>query len=55
LPLYESRVIITGVKVTANVNEALYTIELKLIFPDVSEEEIEISSILNQEGFSILQ
>lgn len=55
LPLYEPRVIITGVNVIANANEALYMIKIKLIVPDVSEEEIEISSVLNQEGFSIIQ
>lgn len=54
LPLYEPRVILQGVKVIANANEAFYAIELKLLIPDVSEEEIQISSLLNQDGFSVL-
>ena len=52
-PLYEPRVIINGIKVIPNVDDACYYIEMKIAIPDVSGESFKINSILNQDGFAL--
>lgn len=54
LPLYEPRIKINAVDITAHVDEGVYSIELAIAIPDVSGAEFKISSILSQDGYEIL-
>ena len=47
LTIYEPRVKVDNVSVTAYINEGYYYIELTLSFPDISGESFKISSILS--------
>lgn len=53
LQIYEPRVTITGVVVDVHVNDGCYTIKLSVLIPSLNKE-IEISSILSQDGYAIL-
>ena len=53
LPIYEPRVTIDGVVVDVHANEGCYTIQLSVRIPSLNKS-IKISSILSQEGYSIL-
>lgn len=52
-PLYEPRVQVQGVEVTANIAESVYEIKLTIGIPDVSGKPFQVSSILSQDGFAI--
>lgn len=49
-PLYEPRVIVQNVEVVANIIENVYEIKLVIAIPDISGKQIEVSSILSQDG-----
>lgn len=53
LPLYEPRVSISNVVVDANPNDHCYTILLSVLIPSL-DKEVDIKSILNEEGYTIL-
>lgn len=53
LPLYEPRVKITNVVVSANPDNHCYVINLSVNIPSLNKN-VNIKSILNQEGYSIL-
>lgn len=53
LPLYEPRVKITNVIVDVNPNSHCYTIKLSVLIPSLNKE-VNIKSLLNQDGYSIL-
>lgn len=52
-PLYEPRVVINGIKITPNLDDECYIIEMRISIPDVSGESFKINSILNQDGFAL--
>lgn len=53
LPKYEPRVKITGVVVDAHINDGCYTIKLSVRIPSL-DKDIDINSILSQDGYTIL-
>jgi phage baseplate assembly protein W len=54
LPMYEPRIKINNVDITANIDEAVYIIELSVGIPSVSGSDFKISSILSQDGYEIM-
>lgn len=54
LPKYEPRIRVNSVNVIAYPTQGYYIIELSVGIPNVSGENYKISSILNQDGYSIL-
>ena len=53
LPSYEPRIEVKNVKVTANVNQGYYNIELTIRIPEVNDN-VNIKSILSQDGYHVL-
>ena len=53
-PLYEPRVQVQNVEVVANLDESVYEIKLTLGIPNVSKEAFKISSILSEDGFTVI-
>lgn len=53
-PLYEPRVKVQRVEVVANIDENVYEIKLSIGIPNISGEDFKISSILSQDGFTII-
>lgn len=54
LPQYQPRVKINGVSVIPNNNMGCYIIKLNISIPSISGANFSISSILSQDGYSIL-
>lgn len=54
LPLYEPRVKINSVSVVPYSDQGYYLIRLSIGIPALSDENFDISSILNSDGYSIL-
>lgn len=54
LPMYDSRLKINAVDITALIDEGAYVIELSIGIPSISDEEFKISSILSQNGYEII-
>jgi phage baseplate assembly protein W len=53
LPMYEPRVSIQQLKVTANPNDSSYTIVLRIAIPSL-DKELDINSVLSKDGYAIL-
>lgn len=53
-PLYEPRVKVQSVEVVANITKNVYEIKLAIGIPNVSGESYKISSILSQDGFTVI-
>lgn len=51
LPLYEPRIKVVNVEVTAYYSSDAYSIDLYLLIPAINKE-VKLSSILNEDGFS---
>jgi hypothetical protein len=52
--MYDSRLKINAVDITALIDEGAYIIELSIGIPSISDEEFKISSILSQNGYEII-
>ena len=54
LPMYEPRIKINNVDITAVIDEGVYIIELNISIPSISGDNFKISSILSQDGYEIM-
>lgn len=54
LPLYEPRIVLYNVDVSADIENGFYLIELSVGIPNVSGEKFKISSILSQDSYDII-
>lgn len=54
LPRYQPRVRIQSVQITPNFANDCYIIDLVVLIPSITDEQIKISSVLSSQGYSIL-
>ena len=54
LPQYEPRIRVNHARVIAHIEKGYYSIDLSVGIPNVSGDDVKISSILTQDGYSIL-
>jgi phage baseplate assembly protein W len=54
LPMYETRITVSNVDITLNINEQTYYIELSIVMPYLNNQAVRIPGTLSKTGYTIL-